>query len=122
MAKQATMTAAEYRAMVEKGSRSKYRNVRVTGTEDGDFDSGYEYRVWLGLKQDERDGKIEELRRQVAYPLYVNAEKVCTYVADFVYHEAGLLVVADAKGVLTDVYRLKKALMWACRGVKINEL
>ena len=84
---------------------SKYRSQRVT-TEDGTFDSKAELARWGELKLFERGNLITGLRRQVAYPIAVNGKPICKYVADFVYHEHGKLVVEDVKGVITAVYRL----------------
>jgi hypothetical protein len=57
----------------------------------------------------------------VRYPLEVNGVPVATYVADFVYSEAGREVVEDAKGVLLDVYKIKRKLMLALHGIEIRE-
>ena len=69
----------------------------------------------------ETAGKISGLRTQVRYRLEVNGLLICTYVADFVYHEAGAEVVEDAKGKRTGEYKLKAKLMQACRGITIRE-
>lgn len=66
-------------------------------------------------------GSIQELRNQPRFPLEVNGELVCTYVADWDYVEAGVYVVEDCKGKVTEGYRIKRALMRACRGIKIKE-
>jgi len=68
-------------------------------------------------------GKVTDLRLQVAYPLIVNGEKVCTYVADFVYTDTdtGQSVVEDAKGYVTPVYNLKRKLMHAIHSITIRE-
>lgn len=101
--------------------RSKYRNVRVVV--DGiKFASKREAKRWGELRLLEQAGRIEWLRRQVAYPLEVNGMAVATYVADFVYHDADSEVVEDAKGVRTPEYKLKKRLMLACLGIEIREV
>lgn len=70
------------------------------------------------MKLLERSGKITGLKTQVSYLLipaqYENGkciERSCRYVADFVYWQDGNLVVEDAKGLKTDVYRIKRKLM-----------
>ncbi len=74
----------------------------------------------------ERAGDIRGLRRQPRYPLLVNGMKVGTYVGDAEYHEKWndqwVKIVEDTKGVVTSVYRLKRALMLACYGIEIREV
>ncbi len=65
-------------------------------------------------------GEISALQWQPRWPIVVNGVKVCVYVADACYLENGV-VVEDAKGVRTPVYRLKSRLMLACHGVRIRE-
>lgn len=79
---------------------------------------GARYRL---LKAREAAGEIEGLELQPRYPLVVNGEEVGTYVGDFRYRENGVLVVDDAKGVQTPVYRLKKRLMKALYGIDVRE-
>ena len=105
---------------------NKYRAKKVK-TSDGTFDSQAEYRRWCELKLLEEAGEIEGLQRQVGYALGPpRIEAVGTYKADFVYYapagETGRLVVEDCKGApLTELYKLKRALMLACSGVAIFE-
>lgn len=71
-------------------------------------------------------GRITELKLQQRFDLMVNGQKVGAYVADFVYRRSGQdysgLIVEDAKGYKTDVYRLKKKLMQAIYGIEIQEV
>ncbi len=71
------------------------------------------------LVQMEKAGKISGLKRQPRFPLVVNGQKVCTYVADWAYQEVEPLsrahcrlvpVVEDRKGVLTPAFKIKWAL------------
>jgi hypothetical protein len=73
----------------------------------------------LGLLQ--LGGEISELRFQPRYDLVVDGMKVCSYVADFEYHEKGQRIVEDVKGAKTRIYQLKKKLMRACLGIEIRE-
>ena len=106
-------------------NRNKYRAKRTTV--DGiTFDSKREARRWQELKLLERAGKISDLRRQVAFPLYAAIimssddspfqegetlsapimirsagypnGRQAKYVADFVYVENGKRVIEDVKG------------------------
>lgn len=114
---------------------SKYHNVKVQA--DGfTFDSRHEADVWLLLRARERAGDISQLRRQVAFPLFVpvfgpdgqplqiNAE-CCTYVADYVFlDKAGNRVVMDAKGQKKRIcpYPLKAKMLALTYGIVIEEV
>jgi hypothetical protein len=107
---------------------SKYHNQRVTRN-GRIFDSKHEAGRYTELKLLERSGKITGLKTQVSYLLipaqYENGkciERSCKYVADFVYWQDGNLVVEDAKGLKTDVYRIKRKLMLKEYGIKIKEV
>ena len=107
----------------------KYRNRKVQ-TVDGTFDSLKEYRRWKELKLLERAGEIENLHRQTPYglipPQRVNGklvERGVKYIADFTYvTKDGRFVVEDAKGVKTDVYKIKRKLMLQVHGIQITEV
>ena len=48
------------------------------------------------------------------FPCFVEGKKICTYIADFKYKNVkGEEVIEDTKGVLTDVFKLKKKLVEA---------
>ena len=101
---------------------SKYRNKKVT-TPEGTFDSQREYKRWQELKLLERSGAISGLQRQVRYVLIpkIGKHRETAYIADFVYTENGKQVVADAKGVRTEVFRLKAKLMRWVHNIEILE-
>jgi hypothetical protein len=109
--------------------RSKYGNKRVVAADGLTFDSKREHARWLDLTLLERAGEIRELKRQVRYPLTVDGKplrypsgRIATYVADYTYWDVrrGKRVVEDAKGMRTDVYKLKRAIM-AANGYDILE-
>ena len=56
----------------------------------------------------------------------VNGVEVTAYRPDFTYVDSrsGQEVVEDVKGLpgMTEVYRLKKLLLLACRGIEITEV
>ena len=108
----------------------KYRN-RKTIVDGITFDSAREARRYGELKLLERGGYITNLRLQVPYmliPAQKNAEgkviaKSVRYFADFVYTDRnGETVVEDAKGMVTDVYKLKKKLMLYVHGIEVKEV
>jgi hypothetical protein len=99
--------------------RSKYGAVRT-----GKYDSKSEAEEAAKLASLERAGIISELREQVPFVLVEGRDGVSsvTYVADFVWKEGGKTVVADKKGHRTEVYKLKKRLMYLVLGISIMEL
>ena len=101
---------------------TKYGNTRVT--EDGfTFDSKAEFRRYRELRLLEKTGEIYNLQVHVPFPLVVNDILICNYEADATYQrQGGALVVEDVKGHITREYRLKKKLMLACHGIKIEEV
>ena len=95
--------------------QNKYYNKKVEY--DGiKFDSVKEKNRYIGLKQLERLGVIQNLQRQVKYELQpsfkLNGKTIrsITYIADFVYIQDGVEVIEDVKGVRTKEYLLKKKL------------
>lgn len=82
------------------------------------FDSYHEAERYVELRMMERAGVIHDLRLQVPYILqesYTRSDgrkiREIKYIADFVYEDKeGRTHVEDAKGVRTEVYKLKKKL------------
>jgi hypothetical protein len=83
------------------------------------------YRQLLTLMEHELIDKVE---LQPSYPLVVNAKHIATYRADFRYSvldETGRrikVVIEDVKGMVTDVYVMKKKLVEALYSIEINEI
>lgn len=108
--------------------RSKY-HAKTTVIEGKAFDSRKEARRWKELQLLQRAGAISDLQTQVKYVLIPAQrgpdgkviEREASYYADFVYTEAGKLVVEDAKGVRTPAYILKRKLMLERYGIRIRE-
>lgn len=126
----------EYEAHLAKANRAlaagetppkkpaKYRNT-VAVVNGVRFDSRKEYRVWLTLVAAEERGEIRELRRQVKFPIIVDGELICTYVADATYFRGERFVIEDAKSAVTrrnQLYRCKKALMRVVLKREITEV
>lgn len=111
-------------------SVNKYRAEAVVDASAGHFDSKREYRRWVDLNLLARAGKISQLTRQQSYGLTVTDQKtggrarIGAYVADFVYfdEEDKRIVVEDAKGFRTPLYRWKKKHFEAEYGIPINEV
>lgn len=106
--------------------RSKY-HAKKTCVDGIVFDSKREADRYIVLKSMEEDGTIEDLRRQVRYELVPAFDvdgrhyRPVYYVADFVYREGGHEVIEDVKGMMTDIYKLKRKLFARRYGMSIKE-
>jgi Protein of unknown function (DUF1064) len=107
-----TLSREAFRQLqAQKPKRSKYRAqpVIIDGVR---FPSAREGERWCELQLLQRTGAISNLRKQVRFRLSVNGVRACVYVADFVYETRdGQLIVEDAKGVETAMFKLKKKWM-----------
>lgn len=108
--------------------RSKYGARKVTTATGQTFDSVREYHRFCELNLMQRAGVISDLKCQVKFEL-IPSQRVggkvwrpTTYVADFVYTENGKQVVEDAKGAKTEVYKIKKKLMYERHQIEIKEV
>lgn len=104
--------------------QSKYGNKKVT--ENGEtFDSVKEYGRWKELLLLERAGEISGLFRQVKIELIPKTDKfkAISYIADFTYIDkrTGQRVYEDCKGMKTEVYKIKKKLLYWRHGIEIKE-
>ena len=102
--------------------RNKYGNHKTTI--DGiTFDSKREASRYLELKLLQAAGEIQDLVLQPPFELIVQGGKVVgKYYADFQYRVGARVVVEDAKGTRTDVYRLKKKIVEAVHHIQIVEI
>lgn len=101
---------------------SKYRNV-PTVVDGIKFASKREAARYGELKLLVAADQISWLQCQVPYPIDVGGNRICRYVADFVYCENGAIVVEDVKSPasITPVYKLKRKLMKALYNIEIRE-
>ena len=86
------------------------------------FASKAEGKRYSELKLLELGGVITDLKLQPRYKLTIGDSTICTYIADFSFHERGKFIVEDVKGVRTDVFKLKRKLMKAIHGIDITEI
>ena len=124
---------------------SKYSN-RKCRVDNIVFDSRREARRYTNLLLLERTGEIHDLQLQVEFELIPNQyapstevyqkginkgkpkqgkllERKVVYRADFVYKtKDGQTVVEDAKGVRTEVFKLKKKLLLLTHNIHIREV
>ena len=98
---------------------SKYGNQR-----EGKYASKREAEVAGQLAALASRGLINDLKEQERIVLVPGNGKLrsIVYVADFTWIENGKRIVADAKGFMTPVYRLKKRLLKLLHDVEIREL
>lgn len=99
-------------------ARSKYGNVKTTrliGGVETTFDSKAEAKFYDELLIRQRKGEVCMIEVHPSYGLFTNGVKVGTYKADFRFHERNeprrddgwRIVVADVKGVRTQLFNLK---------------
>lgn len=107
-------------------AKSKYSNTKVVI--DGiTFDSKREGSRYVQLKMMEKAGVISELELQPVIELAPavtidgKTKRPLTYRGDFRYVENGESVLEDCKGMLTDVYKIKRHLVKALCGLDIRE-
>ena len=108
----------------------KYQNQK-TEVDGITFASKHEAHRYVELRYMERAHLISDLQLQRRYTLIGTQkdksgkvlERPVTYVADFVYkNQNGETVVEDAKGMKTDVYKIKRKLMLSIYGIRIQEI
>ena len=103
---------------------NKYKN-EPTMVDGITFQSRKEASRYQELRMLERAGEISGLFRQAKIEIVPKTKLYLAsyYVADFVYKDnrTGQTVYEDVKGMRTDVYRLKKKLMYWRHGIEIKE-
>lgn len=106
----------------------KYFNKKIT-VNGVKFDSQKEYEYWLVLQHREKNGEIENLRRQERYQIIPKqeGERAAHYTADFAYYDRkqDKEVVIDVKSEYTKGladYILRRKLMLFIHGIKVIEI
>lgn len=102
--------------------RSKYGN-RWTVYNGRKYQSRAEARRAQELDILIRAGAVESWTPQPRFKIEIKGERITTYRGDFlVLWTDGRRTVEDVKGVVTEVYKIKRALMRAVLGVEIVEV
>ena len=106
------------------GKYNKY-NAKKTEFMGFKFDSKWEAERYGQLSSMSLAGVVKDLQRQIKYDIVINDQKICRYIADFVYilvNEDGSEeeIVEDAKGVQTTDFIIKKKLMKAIYNINIK--
>lgn len=114
---------------MKKGSKYGNRKISFNGMV---FDSRKEFNRYGELMLLQRAGRIKDLQRQVPYVIIPPQKdgrgrvifRETKYIADFVYfdRDRNRWVVEDVKGVKTEVYRIKKKLMFLQHGLLVEEV
>lgn len=95
--------------------RKKRNKFGAIKTKVGDlwFDSKLEARWYQQLKFQEDIGLIEDLKTQEEFDIDVLGVPICKYRSDFTFKDTKTEkeVIADAKGYVTEVFKLKWKLM-----------
>ena len=104
--------------------QNKYGN-KKTLVDGITFDSLKEASRWQELKLLEKAGEIAGLKRQIRIELIPKTAKfrAVYYIADFVYFDKkeNRTVYEDCKGYRTDVYSLKKKILYWRHHIEIKE-
>lgn len=101
-------------------SGNKY-GARKTSCGKHIHDSNREAQRCAELRLMEKGRLIADLIFQPAFPMWYGDNLICTYVADFMYHEEDELVVEDVKGKATDSYIIKRKMLKAFYGITVRE-
>lgn len=106
------------------GKRNKF-GAKKTEFMGMKFDSKWEAERYGQLWKMQENKEIHSLDRQVRFNIVINGEKICAYIADYTYYKPNKegedeFIVEDAKGVETDVFRLKKKLMLAVNKIDVK--
>ena len=107
--------AATYRDTYLNGFRkkSKYKNVKQE-YKGKKYDSKFEAKIAQDLDWQLESGELIKVERQVKIPLTVNGIFICNYYVDFkVTDKHGGVKYIEAKGLETDVFKIKKKLLLA---------
>lgn len=114
-------------AAILNGSRprgSKFRN-QPTVVDGHRFDSKKEAERYGHLRMMEQAGVICDLMIHEAFPLVIHGIDCGAYISDFTYlTETGERVIEDVKSPGTrklPTYRLKRKMVWALYGLRIQE-
>ena len=103
------------------GRRHKYGAVRTTV--DGiSFDSKREAAFYQELTLRKKAGEIHgEIDIHPVYPIIVEGNRICTVELDFAFHDtAGKRHYIDVKGRDLPMSRLKRKLLFACHGIRVE--
>lgn len=109
---------------------SKYRNQKTNGY-DSKREEQFAQKLELLKNATNPSERVVQIEKQVRFELIPAQrgadgkviERACTYIADFrVTFGDGRVEVIDAKGMKTEVYKIKRKLMLQVHGIQIKEV
>lgn len=118
--------------------RNKFNAIPTTTPDGTEFQSKKEAARYADLLLLLRAGEIYDLQVHPKFPIRVNGQAICTYIADFSYvdRQTGAVVVEDVKGqgkakrgkdgklrrftTCTPAFNLKRKLMMAVYGIEVQ--
>lgn len=85
------------------------RRAKKTVIDGITFPSKIHAETYIQLKTLQESGQIYELKLEVPFPLEANGIKIGKYTADFTHKRIvdDKLIVTEAKGYATDIYKLR---------------
>lgn len=108
--------------LAPRQKKNKY-NSKKTVVDGITFDSQGEAKRYGQLCILQRAGAIKKLTAHPKFTLEVNGQKICSYIADFMYEtSAGERIIEDFKGVRTKEFIIKKKMMAAIHGINVVEV
>jgi hypothetical protein len=101
---------------------NKYKNV-FTKVKGELFHSKKEAKRYEQLLLLEKAGEISGLKTQVKFVIIPKNDQFreTSYIADFTYYEGDIVVVEDVKGFITDVFKIKRKLMYSVHKILLRE-
>lgn len=121
------ISSEEYRRRLQKQSKGKLDRLEKSRTGNkfnakGQYYNGSFYHSTgerdyaIGLDFRVKAGDIKSWRRQVTIDLRVNGKHITNYVMDFeLTHNDGSIELTEYKGMVTDSFRIKFALLLALK-------
>ena len=93
--------------------KNKY-NARKAVYDGIKFDSEFELKCWIYLEELVKEGRINNLQRQVKFEIIPanSVYRAVNYVSDFTFYVDNEYIVADAKGLVLPEFRLKQKIFF----------
>ena len=127
------MSIAQYLATNKKPSKTKWGNIKTEfqgEIYDSKKEADYAMHLEIAKKASKKSERVLSWKRQIPFKISINGQHICTYLADFeVKYADGRTEYVDTKPLdkrrnkflTTDVYRLKKKMVFAQYGIEILE-
>jgi len=119
-------TPEQYKEYNKKGKANKY-GAKPVVYDGHKYPSTKEANYAVMLDWKKKTGLIRGYKKQVPLKIEVNGQHMCKYIADFVVEENdGTITYIDTKGyrygVVYDLFRLKKKLIFVTLGIDVVEV